>query len=180
MILSKTEIHGPKPVGPGPSGSVLVLGPDQDRKHLRNLGPNRTRTQKISEIPSKIGPGPGKFQNSRINSDQNGRSLVLIVGFEFYECQNKQSWKWITGHSCSAFISRISIQIVHITNQKFHLKYLLNYLTTLQIKYRFSGLFENLKLLGKLPWIEMYFRSNYENNLDRNIDRRKRSKFSRH
>ena len=37
---SNAGIHGPKPVGPGPSGSVPVrFGP---RKKFRNLGPVRT------------------------------------------------------------------------------------------------------------------------------------------
>ena len=63
----KVGIHGPKLVGPGPSGSVLVLGPDEDQQNLEmqdrdkklksrtgnpesskflNFEPNRTRTEK--------------------------------------------------------------------------------------------------------------------------------------
>ena len=59
MLLPKPGIHGPKPVGHGPSGSVLVLGPDRDRKIFRNLGPVRTRTEKVLEIPYRSVPGPG-------------------------------------------------------------------------------------------------------------------------
>ena len=47
-------IHGPKPVDPGPSGSVLVLGPD------------RSRTSKIKKSRTEpdwdqTGLGPTKF-----------------------------------------------------------------------------------------------------------------------
>ena len=38
-ILHKPGIHGPKPVGPGPSASVLGL--DQGKK-IENIGPIRT------------------------------------------------------------------------------------------------------------------------------------------
>ena len=53
--MVKAAIHGPKPVGSGPSGSVLVLETDQDQqnleikdriKKLQSLGPDRTRTKK--------------------------------------------------------------------------------------------------------------------------------------
>ena len=61
----------PKLVGPGPSGSLLVLesnqdhekfqnlGPDQDPEKITNLGPDRTRTNKILKISDRFGPvGP--------------------------------------------------------------------------------------------------------------------------
>ena len=34
----KGGIHEPKPVGPGPSGPVLVLGLDHDPQNLRDQG----------------------------------------------------------------------------------------------------------------------------------------------
>ena len=49
-IIVRAGIHGPKPIGPGPSGSVLVPGPDHDRKKLINPGPARTRTEKFLEF----------------------------------------------------------------------------------------------------------------------------------
>ena len=40
----RAGIHGPKPVGPGPSGSVLVLGTDRTRtRKNRKLGPDRNQ-----------------------------------------------------------------------------------------------------------------------------------------
>ena len=39
-ILHKPGIHGPKPVGPGPSG--LVLGPGQGQQNFENIEPIRT------------------------------------------------------------------------------------------------------------------------------------------
>ena len=38
---------------------------DQDQKNFRNLGPFRTRTEKILEILDQLGPGLGKFKKSR-------------------------------------------------------------------------------------------------------------------
>ena len=85
-FLLESGIHGPKPLGSGPSGSFLILGPDQDRKKfkksrtssdqdretLRNLGPVWTRAKKILEIlfgpdqenfkiSDRTEPGPLKF-----------------------------------------------------------------------------------------------------------------------
>ena len=34
---------------------------DKDRKNFRKLGPVRTRTETILEIPDQLGPGMGKF-----------------------------------------------------------------------------------------------------------------------
>ena len=39
-ILHRPEIHGPKPVGPGPSGSAL--GPYQGQQNFENIEPIRT------------------------------------------------------------------------------------------------------------------------------------------
>ena len=61
-------INGPKPVGLGPSGSVLVLGPTK----FWSLGPDWTRTGKISK--SRIGPGP-----KNVGPILTGRSLDLAV-----------------------------------------------------------------------------------------------------
>ena len=62
-LLSNPGIHGPKPGGPGWSGSVLVLGPDQDRENVRNSGrklqnlrPDWTRTNKILKILDQFSP----------------------------------------------------------------------------------------------------------------------------
>ena len=52
-----TGINGPKPVGPGPSGSGQV------QKNFRNLEPARTRTEAILEIPDQLGPEPRKNSN---------------------------------------------------------------------------------------------------------------------
>ena len=86
MILD-SGIHGQKPVGAGPSGSGLVLVPDRTRAgkileipdQLRNLGPNRTTTDKIS----KPGTGPEQDQQNRIGQflDHAVRgSLLGLVG----------------------------------------------------------------------------------------------------
>ena len=47
-------IHGPKPVGPSPGGSILVLGLDQDQKKSKNLGPDEDRN--IFEIWRSMDP----------------------------------------------------------------------------------------------------------------------------
>ena len=57
MICSRPGIHGPDPVGPGPSGSVLVLGlekfkksrtsSDQDRGNFGKPGQGFETTKKI-------------------------------------------------------------------------------------------------------------------------------------
>ena len=55
-------------------GLLLItnrLVPDQDRKIFRNLGPVRTRTERILEIPDQLGPGPIKFWKSRTDSDRS-------------------------------------------------------------------------------------------------------------
>ena len=69
----QSGIQGPKPVGPRPSSSVLVLGP------------NRTRTSKIQK--SRTGPGTRKFKQSRtmINkilkiSDRSVRGSLTVPG----------------------------------------------------------------------------------------------------
>ena len=44
---------------------------DQNRKIFKTLGPVRTRTEKILEIPDQLGPGPRQSLKSRTNSDQD-------------------------------------------------------------------------------------------------------------
>ena len=44
------------------------IGPEPSRKNLMNSGPARTRTEKISEIPDQLGPGP-KISRSRTGPD---------------------------------------------------------------------------------------------------------------
>ena len=53
-------------------------------------------------------------------------SIYSMLHIIWRLCRNEQSWKWIARHCCSSLIGRIWIQIVHITNQEFHLKYFLN------------------------------------------------------
>ena len=51
-------------VGPGPSSSVQVLGPDQDQQNFENLGPIRTSRFPDLEVRGSL-PGTGtvfKFQ----------------------------------------------------------------------------------------------------------------------
>ena len=64
--LPETGIHGPKPVGPGPSGSVLVLRP------------NRTRTENIFKTWDRTGPGPRKISKSRTGLDQNQQNFESL------------------------------------------------------------------------------------------------------
>ena len=52
MVRSMSRgVHGPKPITSGPTGSVLVLGPDQKSRtgpgpnFFRNIGPTRTRAE---------------------------------------------------------------------------------------------------------------------------------------
>ena len=62
---AQSEIHGPNPIGLVPSGSALVLGPDQTRTEkileildLLGLGANqsKTRTNKNLKIADRAGP----------------------------------------------------------------------------------------------------------------------------
>ena len=62
----RPAIHAPKPVGPtvgllpvGMTGPVKFM----NRQNFRNLGPARTETKKIIEIPDRLGPGPNKLKN---------------------------------------------------------------------------------------------------------------------
>ena len=53
MVRSMSRgVHGPKPITSGPTGSVLVLGPDQKNK---NLGPDQDL--EFLEISDQLGPG---------------------------------------------------------------------------------------------------------------------------
>ena len=52
----RAGIHGPKPIGPEPSGSVRVIGPNQDRE--------------IFKTWDRIGPGPRKIFKYRTGPDQ--------------------------------------------------------------------------------------------------------------
>ena len=59
VLYNGSGIHGPKPVCPGLSGSVLVLtGPYW--KNFGNLGTVRTRTEKIFKAWDWTEPGPSK------------------------------------------------------------------------------------------------------------------------
>ena len=57
ISASDAGINGPKPVGPGPSGLVLVLGPYQDQEKFQSLGPDRTRTIKIVAVRGSLNKG---------------------------------------------------------------------------------------------------------------------------
>ena len=68
-MFYRAGIHGPKPVGPGPSGSVLVLGknrnlgPDQDWKNFENLGPIRTGRSPDLAVRGSLLQGVEVFKN---------------------------------------------------------------------------------------------------------------------
>ena len=78
----QTGIHGPKPVDPGPSGLVLVLGPGRTSSSFRNLGPNRT------------GTGPDqyreKFQN--LGQDRTKTNEILKMLNWFGPVCNRTLW----------------------------------------------------------------------------------------
>ena len=55
-VLFRSGIHGLKPIGPGPSGSIRSY----DQQNLRNLGPTKFKKSRT---------GPANFQKSWFNSD---------------------------------------------------------------------------------------------------------------
>ena len=88
----QTGIHGLEPVGPRPSGSVLVLGPDQDHEKFQNLGPNRTRIIKIVAVRRSLNKGkpclvtanpirPALSKNRDSSKPSSSTDFVLLSSF---------------------------------------------------------------------------------------------------
>jgi len=74
----RPAINAPKPVGP--TVGLLPVGITGPEKFM-NLGPARTRTEKIIEIPDRVGPGPNKLKigpaRTEINNFNRTRTLKI-------------------------------------------------------------------------------------------------------
>ena len=108
----------PKPVGHGPSGSLLVVEPDQDRKNFKNswtesdqdrekftnLGMDRTRTKKILKISDRfgsVGPwSPGRKDPSKYIGKELPQHIMVprIFKFKTMPLQNFLNLRVITSN----------------------------------------------------------------------------------